>query len=182
MYFLPLSTSENHVVTLSICWQVLTVSLGLPKLPKTWNSKASQSVLNVYHKGRLCFVFAAFERSVRICILQQNHSPVLLCIWWTFQWIVIKVECVGRKYHLIRELVPSFGRAWFWWNQMLCLRWLPLDKCTVSWTGNWVSYQLSLFPNSFQRSRSSSNRLPQHLVIARWCSGEMIGIHGGKSI
>ena len=108
--------------------------------PMSWNSKASQSVMNVYYKGRLRFVFVAFERSVRICILQQNHSPVLLCIWWTFQWIVIKVECVGRKYHLIRELVPSFGRAWFWWNQMLCLRWLPLDKCTVPGTGNWVGY------------------------------------------
>ena len=67
--------SCRNLINLLTGTNCITGSSQRATQPMTWNSKASQSALNVYHEGRLCFVFVACERSVRICILQQNHSP-----------------------------------------------------------------------------------------------------------
>ena len=136
LYFLPmLSTRENHVVALSIRWQVKYVSLGLPKV------LLSQLVsLDCISQRSFEFCFCSLW-VLEFAYCNVIILPVVLCIWWTFQWIVIKVEeCVGRDLSISfwSELVPSFGFACLWWHMVSCIRWLLLADCILPGTANWV--------------------------------------------
>ena len=76
------------------------------------NSADLQSILNKYLKGRLRFVFVAFERSVRICILQQSHSPGPPLHLMEFSMESDKVGMCGPEVSFDHNWCQVLAEAW----------------------------------------------------------------------